>query len=530
MIGSLRQSVARMLSRAAMGIAPWERASIENPSVSLSDPEAWEALYGSGSQSASGVRVTPEKSLSLGAVWQAVSMISGDVARLPLDIYRRTDDGRETDKRHPVWWLVRHQPNEEQHAFRFWRTLLVHCLLWQNGYAWIEHDHAGRPIGLYPLLPDRTRPARDRETKQLVYVTETTRPDGEPWLRAMWPWEILHFAGLSLDGTAGANMVKHARHAWGLALARQGFESKFFKHGARSGGILELPLGSSEKFQNNVAEGFRKHHEGEDNWFKTVILRDGVKFHQTSFNAEEVQLTESSERSVREVGRFFNLAPSRLGVEGSTSYNSKHEDNKAYLDTTLAPWLTEITFECESKLLTEQERRETHYMEHNTAALLRMDLLKRYQAYSIGIRNRWMTPNMVLAKENEPLVDWGDEPVPVPGAAGGADKGGEEKPRGPADGGGAEGKSGDGGIDLERRRILFRLADHARAKAKKGGRAFGEWIDAGLPTHRQEARERLRDTSPVDDCLRRLEALLDAPVSELQQRVEALAREIESEA
>lgn len=498
------------------------RASIENPSISLQDPAAWNEFYGCGSRSDSGVSVTPRKSLALGAVWQAVSMISGDIARMPLDLYLRTAEGREVDKSHPAWWLVHEQPNDEQHAFRFWRLLMAHVLLWGNGYAYIDrHPSTGEPRGLYPLLPDRTAPERDRETKRLVYATETTKPDGEPWLKALWPWEVLHIAGLSIDGTAGAEMVRHARQAIGLALARQKFESRFFKHGVRAGGILEIPLGTGEKFQNNVTEGFRKHHEGEENWFKTVILRDGVKFHETSFNAQEAQLDESSERSVREVSRYFNCAPSRLGVEGSSSYNSKQEDNQDYLDRTLSPWLADITAECKSKLLSDQERRDSHYFEHNTAVLLRMDLLKRYQAYAIGVRNRWLTPNMVLAKENEPQVPWGDEPVPIPGAAGGADKGDTPPPpRG-------KGKR-DEGKDLQLRRLVFRLTDHARAKAARGHRAFAEWVAGGFASHRAAASESGL-AEAIETCLTRLESLLDCPVNELPSRVDQIAAELEAE-
>lgn len=532
---------------ASAGMGPVElRASIENPRVSLSDPEAWEALYGSGSRSDSGVSVTPTKALSHAAMWQGVGMISGDVARMPLDVYRRTQDGREVDKEHPAWWLVHEQPNDEQHAYRFWRTMVAWAILWGNGYAYIDrHPTTGRPLGLYPLLPDRTAPERDRETGALVYATEYRNRQGRPKLKALWPWEVYHIAGLSLDGTVGAMMIKHARQAIGLALARQKFESRFFRHGVRAGGILELPLGSGEKFQDNVTEGFRRHHEGEDNWFRTVILRDGVKFHQTSFNAQEAQLNEAGERGAREVARFLNLAPSRLGVEGSASYNSKHEDNQAYLDTTLSPWLTEIVHEAKSKLLTEDERRSTHYFEHNTAVMLSMDLLKRYQAYAIGIRNHWLTPNVVLAKENEEKVPWGDEPIPIPGAKsdGGADKGENDKPRGTA----KDGEESEGTRDVDwtpaelaqlrdecerrrlERRIVFRLADHARAKARKGHRAFGEWLAGGLATHRQEALDLLGDSTPVDRCLKRLEGLLEAPVSELHSRVESIAAELERE-
>ena len=73
-------------------VADESRATIlDNPSLSLSDPRIWSDLYGGSTDS--GVSVTPYKALSYAPVWQAVSMISGDVARLPLMVYRRRWQG-----------------------------------------------------------------------------------------------------------------------------------------------------------------------------------------------------------------------------------------------------------------------------------------------------------------------------------------------------------------------------------------------------------------------------------------------------
>lgn len=513
---------------ASMATGSVELRSLENPRVSLQDPEAWDAFYGSDSKSDSGVKVTPDKSLSIAAVWQAVNMISGDIARLPLDVYKRgANDEREADKKHPAWRICRRRWNPEITAFRGWRTIVAHALLWGNGYAFIDQDGLERPLGLYPLLPDRTSTWRDPETKRLHYITETSLPNGKPWLRPLELSQVLHVAGLPTgDGTLGAKLVKAARHAWGLALARQKFESKFFRHGVRSGGILELPLGSDEQFQNNVTEGFKRHHEGEDAWFKTIVLRDGVKFQQTSFNAQEAQLDESSERSAREVARYFNMAPSRLGVEGSVGYNSQESDAQSYLDRTLAVWLADIVAECGAKLLSAKEQEsDSHYFEHNAGPLLSMNLLQRYQAYAIAVRNRWYTPNDVLRKENEPTKEWGDEPVPVPGSAGGADKGENAKPRGPE----KDVPDEDAERQLLARRIMFGLCRHAREKAGKGHRSFCEWIAGGLVSHRNEAKQLVGSDEIVDRFSSAMDAVQSVAVSEMPVRVDAIAGQLERE-
>lgn len=411
--------------------------SLENPRLSLSSSAGWDEILDGGTESDAGVKVNPKTALSLGAVWQPVSMISGDVSKLPLDLYRRKDEtDREIARQHPAFRLVRRRANPETSARRFWRTVMVQALLWNVSYSFIDRKVSGEPLGLYNLLPDRTRP--ERHKGRLVFVTETQKPDGTPWLRAIDPKDIFEVRGISVDGRRACDFLEHARNTIGHALAVRKFGSKFFKNGARVAGVLELPASMKPKTQDKVEEGFKKGHTGEDNWFKTAILRDGAKFHQTAVAPNEGQMIEASEEDVCELARHFNLQPSRLGVRGSVSYNSKESDDQQYLDSTLEPWLGDIADECWMKLLTEAEQQaDEYYFEHNTAALLRLNTLQRYQVYAIGIRNRLLLPNECRAAENYPPLPGGDEfpasPTPFGSSDGGADKKGNERPRGPAD-------------------------------------------------------------------------------------------------
>lgn len=407
--------------------------SPENPSWSLNDPETWRDLFADGQESDAGVVVSPTTALSLGAVWQAVSMISGDVAKLPLGIYLRGDgEPRRMDRTHPVYDLVNRRANDETPAFRLWRDAMVDALVYNNAYIWIDRAGSGKPLGLYNLLPDRTQFERSGGTP--IFTTETTRSDGSPWLRRLEFSDVLHIRGPSLDHRTGCDLLFHARHAIGLGLAAQKFAAKFFKHGVRTGGILEIPQTTTPKAADKLEEGFRRHHEGEDNWFRTVVLRDGAKFHQTSIPPNEGQMTETRQAQVAEVARYFNLPASRLGLKDSVSYNSLEADNRTYLDCCLMPWLCDIASQVDFKLLDA-----SRFAEHNTKALLSMDTAARFSAYRIACGSPFQTVNEIRRAENLPPVEGGDMLAPVQGAAlpGGADVTGTRPPRGPADDTGA---------------------------------------------------------------------------------------------
>lgn len=321
-----------------------ERRSIENPNV----PFAAAFLESIGSES--GEAVTGGRSLTIPAVWQAVNMISGDVAKLPLNVLRRLDgstQAREIDEFNPVQVLIRRRPNAKMYAFKFWRRLMVHVLIWNNAFAWIRRDATGVPIELLPLLPDRTT-FRTDEVGERLFMSEL---GGR--LIPFRESEIFHVEGISVEGAGDCNLVVKARTAWGLNLARMRFSSRFFRHGGRIGGTLEIPTSMTKKGADALEEGFRKKYEDLDSTFRTVVLRDNAKFHAGQFSPEQAQLVETGEAQARDVARFYQLHPSRLGVQDSISYNSLEQANRAYLDSTLSHWLKAIAGEANLKLLPE---------------------------------------------------------------------------------------------------------------------------------------------------------------------------------
>lgn len=343
--------------------------TLENPSVSLSDPQAWEEL-GLSESSDAGEYVNAASALTCPAVWQAIGMISGDVSKIPLEIYARAGDGREPAYDHPAWLLVSQaygRANPETSSLAFWRRLLVHALLWPRGWAWIDRDRTGRPIGLYNLLPDRTWYARVADRLWVV-------SDVGGRLEAFDTADVLAIENVSIDESDSFGPLKAARHNIGLQLAHRKFNSRFYSHGCHAGGILQVPPGAQDKAIKKVRDSIERHRSGGDESFRALVLRDGFKWHQTTVSPDDAQAGETAEAEVRNVARFYRMSPSRLGVKESISYNSEEAARRAYHDETLSYWLTAIKSECNLKLLTEDQRiRRTHYCDYNVAALLWAD-------------------------------------------------------------------------------------------------------------------------------------------------------------
>ena len=387
------------------------KRSIENPAVALTSSRILEHIH----QDADATQVNYKSALGLGAVYQCTNMISGDCAKLPLEVFRRRPDlgprAREVDKRHPAYWACARSASPSLSAYKFWRRFYVHCLIWGKAYAYIDKSDPSR-YKLVNLLPDRTVWSEEEKHKTPtspagMYVTETSEGN----LIALAASEVFSIEGLSIDGSNSCSTIKLARDAWSISLATQKMKSRFFESGGVQGGFLEIPASFSDVAASNLEEGFRKRlSRGVSAAFSSVVLRDGAKFHANTVNPDSQQLSQTTDQNVKEVCRFYNISSSLLGVAGSISYGSLKEDNRSYFDRSLSHYLYGVQTEAFLKLLTESEQEaDSHTFDHNVRSLIAVAPREQAEIAAIELSNACITPNEYRAATNR---------NPLPGAAG----------------------------------------------------------------------------------------------------------------
>lgn len=342
-----------------------------------------------------GVYVNETTALNLSAYWNGVDVISSQKATLPLPVYQRlSNDERVRAVDHPAYKVLHDQPNEYMTPFIFWQTLMAHALTWGNAYAEIRWDVAMRPIGLYPITPDRLCPEVVGE--ELVYrYTGGTK-------RVIKAKDVLHIPGLGFDGLRGYSVVAMARRSLGVGMAAQSFGGSFFANGAWPGLVLEHPKTLSPAAQERLIASVDGRHKGPDKAHRTFIAEEGMKVVKVGIPPEDAQFLETREFEVVEIARWLNLPTWKLKVQQDARPGGNPETSQIeFLTDTLAPWLVRIEQECNRKLLTEDERR-TFYSEHLVDNILRMDSASRASAYKSYIDMGVMTPDQVAKKENLP--------------------------------------------------------------------------------------------------------------------------------
>lgn len=355
--------------------------------------------YTTSKKTEAGISVGVNEVVSYAPVSQALQMISGDIAKMKLNVYIRQPslgpNARDVDKKHQAYSIVKRRANEQQSAFRFWSSFVYQQLLWNNAYAWIKRNPTnGRTVGLYLLRPDRTQ----FSIKDGLYYSEIgSGVDAE--VIALKPNDVLHYQGNQVPGVVEPSLLKNARTSISVGLAAVNHAAKFFGGDCNAGGILEIPASFEKRAKDNLEQGFQKKYAGQA--FQTVILRDGARFHSIQIDAEKSQMNETRTHQAREMANWFNLPPSKLGIPDAGGYGSRTEDNRNYYDQTLSSRLCDISSECDLKLLTRaQQNNDSHYFEHDATALLAMDRKTLAEIYAIESANGATSPDEYRAATN----------------------------------------------------------------------------------------------------------------------------------
>jgi len=416
--------------------------------------------------SAAGPTVNADTAFQVSAVWNAVDLISSDVARLPRHLYRRLeDDSRERIDTGPTARIL-DDPNDEAriNELDFWKTIVA-AALFGGGYAEIEYDKALRPIRLWPLLPG-----------QCVPKYGPTVIDGNPYAGRYYLWrgqvsihpdDIFDIHGMGGDGMSGYPVVEKAKQSLGLSLALEKFAASFFGNGAWPGVLLEHPKTLSPGAAERLKVGWDRLKQGPDRAHSTAVLEEGMKASVMGTEPQKSQMTESREDQILEVARWWNIPPHKLKHKmGERPGGNLTESEQDYLSSTLDVWLIRIEQECRRKLIA-KPMRATQYVEHDRNALLRMFWAARGTSYKTYFDMGVLDAEQIAKKENLPKPK-PKEPMPPVS---------DPKPPGPPPANARTLAADRANLVDVVSRFVRREASAARRAAKKGPAAFSTWAD-----------------------------------------------------
>lgn len=362
-----------------------------------------------GMSTPTGLNVTPYSALTVTSFFAAIRFRSFAVASLPKFLYQRTATGKRRATEHPLYSILHDIPNPEMTAFDLWATLDSHVMIRGNAYAEIVLDKNENVVELWPLRPDRMNVTRDEVTGELRYLY--TLPDKfNNEKRVLQPYQILHLRGLTHDGVIGYAPITMMRNAVALSKATEEFGSAFFGNGAQPGMVLKHPSKLKDPVvYDRIKDSWEQAHMGLDQAHRVAILEEGMSVEKIGLSPEDSQFLQTRVHQVYEISRMTDVPPQMIFELSQMNYSTMEQMTLDFVVHHLRPWLVAYEQQSNRSLLLDSERKSGYFVENLIDGLLRGDLATRYNAYSIGRSNGWLSINDVRKMENMNAIKGGDK-------------------------------------------------------------------------------------------------------------------------
>lgn len=232
-------------------------------------------------------------------------------------------------------------------------------------------------------------------------------PAGDLWHRRVYP----------VPGRLiGASPIEYGAGVISLGVSSTKFGLRWFHEGAHPSGLLTTDSKLDQKQAATAKERFVAALSGSR---EPVVLGGGWKFETIQVAPNESQMLETQGFTSAECCRLFGPGYAEIfGYEtgGSLTYANIEQRSLDLLTYSVDPWLVRMERALTALLPAGRNVR------FNRKGLLRNDLLTRYRAHEIALRNKMGTVNEARAEEDLPPLDGGDElpataapaPPPIP--------------------------------------------------------------------------------------------------------------------
>lgn len=370
-----------------MGILDFFRAKEPKAAMPLNSPQFYEFVR-QGS-----VEDSVEAALKNDAVLRACDLIGGSIAMLPLTMMQRDDrTGLISEaKDHPLYALLRYQPNPWQTAHEFKQLMQGWLLLHGNAYAQITRT-LGRISALVPIDPTKVSIETDGGMFPVRYRIVNNSSQGV----TLEPRDILHLRGFAVEAEKGVSRIRKAGDIIQTATQQQAAANSIYRNGVIAGVALRHPERLSPEAATRLQQSFEAGYAGSVNAGKTMVLEEGMSREFPPATAQSAQMAEMRGLLTEAIGRVFGV-PRPLMFMDDTSWGSGIEQlAMLFVRFGLAPWFS-VWEQGLTRALLPTSERGAFYPDFDERELLRGTMKDQGEflarALGSGGHRPWMTGN-----------------------------------------------------------------------------------------------------------------------------------------
>jgi HK97 family phage portal protein len=354
-----------------------------------------------------------DQAMGLPALLGVLMRISTAVGMLPQKVYDGID---QLDRKVAVdsWQydLLHERPTISGEHTPF--TLRADTAMAVAGYGYCPlrmYSARGQVRELVPQDPRRITPRRING--KLVFEDRT---EGQAVTRDQS--EILYVrAPATNGGVQGIAPITLLRMSVTAGLKRQIFEEGYYDHSAEPRVVLSFPEQMPRAEASEWKRLWDDEHQGLSNMHSTSAIGGGAKVEVIPVSLVDAQFVQSMRATADQIGFVYGMPKAFLNTADRQTVT---DADWRYFTTFGLSWITtamDQAFTANPTLFPREEGRQLR-VETLTDALLKPDILTRYQAYVAARQAGWLTANEIRALENYAPIDGGDvlQVTPVGGA------------------------------------------------------------------------------------------------------------------
>jgi HK97 family phage portal protein len=313
---------------------------------------------------------------------------------LPLHLYRKGKNGRETADNDPLYAILHDAPNDELTSFDWRKGMMANVLLRGRAVSFIERNKAGRVMNIWPLDPASLTIKRAEGRKLYDYQ------DGSRKVTYKASEVIDLTFMLRPDGLTHFDPIAKLRGPVGLALALDDYARKFFANGGVPPLVLtgSVPSPSAAaRAASDVNQAIRDANAERRN---VLIMPAGHELKPVGIDPQKSQMTEARQFQIEEIARIYGIPPVFLQDLTHGTFSNTEQQDLNLVKHLIAQWVKKIEQEFNLKLFS--PRNNSKFVEFNLDGLLRGDFETRMAGYAMAIQNAINTPDEVREMENWP--------------------------------------------------------------------------------------------------------------------------------
>ena len=376
-----------------------ENRSLENPQIPISS-SAILSFFGLDEASAAGESVTIDTALGVPAIWAAVSFLSGTLAVLPLQVFRKTDAGREQVDG-GINDILHDAPNDEMSSFEWRKYTFEQVFTGGRGVTFIERKSSGEIINLWPIDPSKVTYISDGRKRSY-----RVQNGGSAVVYGASEIIDLPFF-LKPNGLDFRSPILSHADVIGMAIALTKYAGRFFAGGGVPPFAIEGPFQSPAAMQragDDLAAAMAKAAKEKR---AALALPAGHTIKSLGVNPDKAHMIEASRFIIEQIARIYSLPPTFLQDLTRSTFSNSEQQDLHFVKHTLLRWVEQFEQQLNLKLFGRSNP--DMYVELNVDGLLRGDFQGRMQGYAQGVQNAILTPNEIRRMENFPDAIGGDD-------------------------------------------------------------------------------------------------------------------------